>query len=55
MKNKEENLNAIIKSFEWSIKLSLDPTSYQNQSARSKRSKVFIDKGLLNKGVKYLN
>lgn len=55
MENKEENLNAAIKAFEWSIKLSPDPNSNQNKAARSKRNEAFIDKGLFNEDVKYLN
>ncbi|MER2079371.1 alpha/beta fold hydrolase [Psychrobacillus psychrotolerans] len=54
MEKKEDNLNAAIKSFEWSIKLSPDPNSYQNQAARSKRNKAFIVKGLFNQDVKCL-
>lgn len=54
IENKEENLNAAIKAFEWSIKLSSNPTNYQNQAARSKRSEAFIEKGSFTQDAKYI-
>lgn len=55
MEDGGKNLDAAIQAFDWSIKLSPDPNSNQNQAARSERSKAFIEKGLLNEDVKYIN